>query len=82
MSDILKTVHESAKGLHNANLMDDKEMSKFDKICSSDDQEQNFKELIPNEETIKAMEEARAGIGLATFNSVEELMEDLQSEDD
>ena len=37
---------------------------------------------IPNAETIKAIEDARNGIGLSRgFTSVEELMEDLDSDD-
>lgn len=36
--------------------------------------------LIPNEETIKAMNEARQG-GLKSFESVEALMEDLNEDD-
>ncbi len=35
----------------------------------------------PNAETIKAMREADAGIGLKSFNTVEELMADLNAED-
>jgi len=38
-----------------------------------------FEPLIPNEETIKAMEEARLNKNLTTVNSVEELMEELNS---
>ena len=37
---------------------------------------------IPNEETRRAIEDARKGIGLSrAFSSVEELMEDLNAED-
>ena len=37
---------------------------------------------IPNEETQKAIEDARNGIGLSrAFSSVRELMEDLNSDD-
>lgn len=37
---------------------------------------------IPNIETLKAIEDARNGIGLSRdFNSVAELMEDLDSDD-
>lgn len=37
---------------------------------------------VPNEETRKAIEEARRGIGLSkAYHSVEELMEDLNADD-
>lgn len=39
-----------------------------------------FEPLVPNETTIAAMREARAG-GLAKFNSVEDLMADLDADD-
>ncbi len=39
-----------------------------------------FDPLIPNAETIAAMEEARAG-GLPSFDSIEALMADLHAED-
>ena len=39
-----------------------------------------FEPLIPNEETIAAMREARAG-GLKTFSSVDALMADLNADD-
>jgi DNA-damage-inducible protein J len=39
-----------------------------------------FEPLIPNATTIAAMKEARRG-GLASFDSVEELMADLDAED-
>lgn len=39
-----------------------------------------FEPLIPNEETIAAMREARAG-GLKTFSSVDDLMADLNADD-
>jgi DNA-damage-inducible protein J len=39
-----------------------------------------FEPLIPNGETIAAMKEARKG-GLPSFDSVEELMADLNAED-
>ncbi len=39
-------------------------------------------EPIPNDETIRAIEEVRQGIGLSReFSSVAELMEDLNAED-
>lgn len=34
---------------------------------------------IPNEETLKAMRDIEKGKGVKSFNSVEELMKDLQS---
>ena len=38
--------------------------------------------LVPNEETRRAIQEAEHGIGLSrAYNSVEELMEDLDAED-
>jgi DNA-damage-inducible protein J len=39
-----------------------------------------FNPLIPNAETIAAMEEARLG-GLRSFDTIEELMADLHAED-
>jgi DNA-damage-inducible protein J len=39
-----------------------------------------FDPLIPNEKTIEAMKKARQG-NLPTFNSVDELMEDLNADD-
>lgn len=33
MSDILKTVHSTAKGLHNAGAIDKTTMRKFDALC-------------------------------------------------
>lgn len=39
-----------------------------------------FEPLVPNAETIAAMEEARAG-GLRSFDSVEALMADLDADD-
>jgi DNA-damage-inducible protein J len=39
-----------------------------------------FEPLIPNEETVEAMREARAG-GLKKFNSVDALMADLNADD-
>lgn len=37
---------------------------------------------VPNEETRKAIEDARNGVGLSkSFNSVKDLMEDLDAED-
>ncbi len=39
-----------------------------------------FEPLVPNEETIAAMKEARQG-GLKSFKSVEQLMTDLNAED-
>jgi DNA-damage-inducible protein J len=39
-----------------------------------------FEPLIPNQETIDAMLESRAG-GLRSFSTVKELMEDLHAED-
>jgi DNA-damage-inducible protein J len=39
-----------------------------------------FEPLIPNAETIEAMQEARRG-GLASFDSVESLMADLNADD-
>ena len=37
---------------------------------------------VPNEDTARAIEESRKGVGLSrSFNSVEELMEDLNAED-
>lgn len=39
-----------------------------------------FEPLVPNAETIAAMKEARAG-KLASFNSVEDLMKDLDADD-
>ena len=41
-----------------------------------------FEPLIPNEDTIAAMREARAGIGLRRAGSVAQLMTDLHAEDD
>lgn len=39
-------------------------------------------EHTPNKETLKAIEELEAGIGLSKpFNTVDELMEDLNAED-
>lgn len=40
-----------------------------------------FDPLIPNAETIKAMKEARQGKGLTKFNSVDDLMADLNADD-
>ena len=40
-----------------------------------------FEPLVPNEETIQAMQEARQGKNLKSFNSVDDLMADLNSED-
>jgi DNA-damage-inducible protein J len=39
-----------------------------------------FEPLVPNKETIAAMREARQG-GLKSFNSVEDLMSDLNADD-
>jgi DNA-damage-inducible protein J len=39
-----------------------------------------FAPLIPNDETIEAIEECRRG-GLVQYNSVEELMQELNAED-
>ncbi|WP_186156525.1 type II toxin-antitoxin system RelB/DinJ family antitoxin [Burkholderia gladioli] len=39
-----------------------------------------FEPLIPNETTVAAMREARAG-GLKRFDSIEDLMKDLHAED-
>jgi len=39
-----------------------------------------FEPLVPNEETIQAMKEARRG-KLASFNTTDDLMTDLNSED-
>ena len=40
-----------------------------------------FEPLVPNEETIKAMKQARSGKGLAKFKSVDALMADLNADD-
>lgn len=40
-----------------------------------------FEPLVPNEKTIKAMREARQGKNVKAFNSVDDLMADLNSED-
>lgn len=40
-----------------------------------------FDPLIPNETTIAAINAARAGEGLSSFNSVADLMADLNAED-
>lgn len=40
-----------------------------------------FEPLIPNEETIQAMKEAREGKKLESFGSVEDLMADLNADD-
>jgi hypothetical protein len=34
----------------------------------------------PNEETIRALEESRAGIGLTSYESLDEMMHDLDSD--
>lgn len=39
-----------------------------------------IKENIPNDETVKAIEDARKGIGVKSFNTVEELLEDLHAD--
>lgn len=50
---------------------------KFKKPCS----DMTLKE-IPNAETIKAIEDAKNGIGLSKpYSSIEELMKDLNSDD-
>jgi len=49
-------------------------------IMTARDKELPFSPLIPNAETIAAMEEARAGGGKA-FVTVEELMADLHADD-
>lgn len=42
----------------------------------------NSTEHTPNKETLKAIEELEAGIGLSKpFNTVDELMEDLNADD-
>lgn len=38
-----------------------------------------FEPLIPNEETIQAMKETRAGKNLKPFNSIDDLMDDLNA---
>lgn len=40
-----------------------------------------FEPLIPNKETLNAMREARQGKDLKSFNTVDDLMADLNSED-
>ena len=40
-----------------------------------------FEPLIPNEETIKAMKEARRGAKLKSFKDVDDLMADLNADD-
>ena len=40
-----------------------------------------FEPLIPNEETLKAMQEARRG-RVASFDSIDDLMKDLKDEED
>ena len=40
-----------------------------------------FGPLVPNEETINTMREARQGKNVKTFNSIDDLMADLNSED-
>ncbi len=40
-----------------------------------------FEPLIPNEETIKAMKQARSGKGLTKAKSVDDLMTDLNADD-
>jgi len=40
-----------------------------------------FEPLIPNDETIKAMKQARSGKGLTKFNTVDDLMADLNADD-
>jgi len=49
-------------------------------ILTARDKELPFNPLIPNAETIAAMEEARAGGG-KSFATVEELMADLHADD-
>ena len=44
------------------------------------DKELPFEPLIPNKETIAAMREARQG-GLKSFNSIDDLMSDLNADD-
>ena len=40
-----------------------------------------FEPLVPNKETLNAMREARQGKNLKSFNTVDDLMADLNSED-
>jgi len=40
-----------------------------------------FEPLVPNEETLKAMKQARSGKGLTKFKSVDDLMADLNADD-
>jgi DNA-damage-inducible protein J len=40
-----------------------------------------FDPLVPNEETIQAMKDCRNKVGVVSFNSVEDLMADLNAED-
>lgn len=40
-----------------------------------------FEPLIPNEETVKAMKQARSGKGLTKFKTVDDLMADLNADD-
>lgn len=40
-----------------------------------------FEPLIPNDETIKAMKQARSGKGLTKFKTVDDLMADLNADD-
>ena len=40
-----------------------------------------FEPLIPNEETVKAMKQARSGKGLIKFKTVDDLMADLNADD-
>jgi DNA-damage-inducible protein J len=50
------------------------------KLRVAQDKALPFEPLIPNAETIAAMEDARAG-RMKSFNTVEELMADLNAED-
>jgi putative transcriptional regulator len=36
MSDILKSIHRTATGLHKSDAIDDTEMAKFNSLCSTD----------------------------------------------
>ncbi len=40
-----------------------------------------FEPLVPNKETLNAMREARQGKNIKSFNTVDDLMADLNSED-
>lgn len=78
---LVKASKIADKKLHSMGTDLETEIKLFIQFIASNKDYDLIRDRIPNKETIQAIEEAEAGIGLKSFSNVEDLMADLSSDD-